>query len=105
MCTLLVQAEILAQESSYEALKAQGASLIGRGHEDTQAVQAQLLLDKLSSEWTTLLDTWQQRMNLLNQCKNYLVSYVYSNCVMFHLSVCTCVSMLLLLASTNISKF
>jgi len=68
------QVEILAQQSSYEALKVQGASLISGSSGDPQEEQAKQLLDKLDKGWNAVLDAWQQRMNLLEQCKNYLVS-------------------------------
>ena len=56
----------MAQQPSYEALKAQGSSLVSRGSEDTQAVQAEQLLGQLNNQWTTLLDDWQLRMDLMN---------------------------------------
>ena len=71
------QVEILAQQSSYEALKAQGTSLISGSSGDPQEEQATQLLDKLDQNWTAVLNAWQQRMGLLEQCKNYLVSENY----------------------------
>ena len=71
----------MAQQPSYEALKAQGSSLVNRGSEGTQAVQAEQLLGELNNQWTTLLDAWQQRMDLLDQCMNYLVGFVYNDIV------------------------
>ena len=41
---------------SHKALKAQGSSLVSRGSEDTQAVQAEQLLGQLNNQWTTLLN-------------------------------------------------
>jgi len=71
------QVEILAQQSSYEALKAQGTSLISGSSGDPQEEQAKQLLDKLDRDWTAVLGAWQHRMDLLEQCKNYLVSSNY----------------------------
>ena len=70
----MIQSEILARQSSYEALRVQGSGLVSRGSEDTQAVQAQQLMDKMDGQWTLVLNAWQQRLDLLNKCKNYLVS-------------------------------
>ncbi|XP_065894663.1 spectrin beta chain, non-erythrocytic 1-like isoform X3 [Dysidea avara] len=67
-----LKVEILAQQSSYEALKVHGTSLISGSSGDPQEEQAKQLLDKLEQDWTAVLDAWQQRMDLLEQCKNYL---------------------------------
>ena len=75
----------MAQQPSYEALKTQGSSLVSRSREDTQAVHAEQLLHQLDNQWTTLLNDWQHRMDLLNQCRNYLVGFMLS------IVACVCV--------------
>ena len=74
VCLSTLQVELLAQQSSYEALKVHGASLISGSSGDPQEEQSKQLLDKLEQDWMAVLDAWQQRMDLLEQCKNYLVS-------------------------------
>ena len=67
---------IVEDKSSDGSFKVQGDSLVSRGREDTQAVQTEQLLDQLDDQWTTVLDNWQQLMDLLNQYKNYLVRFM-----------------------------
>ncbi|XP_065894650.1 spectrin beta chain, erythrocytic-like isoform X1 [Dysidea avara] len=86
-----LKVEILAQQSSYEALKTHGTSLISGSSEDPQKEQAKQLLDKMEQDWTAVLDAWQQRMDLLKQYKNYLVNESCVQMTIFLLYISTCV--------------